>query len=113
MFFFGALFSACEYTPFEAEVVEVSGTVDFEADVAPIFTNAGCNVSSCHGGTQNPNLSESNAFQSLTSNPKYTDLNDPNNIHEKAKPGNTHSANYSSEQAAFVLKWIEQYNEEN
>lgn len=111
MFFIGALFSACEYTPFEPEIVEVSGPVDFETDVEPIFTEVGCVV--CHSGSQNPNLTEGNAFQSLTSDPKYTDLSNSGNIYDKARPGNSHSANYSPEQAAIVLKWVEQYNQEN
>lgn len=111
VFFIGALFTACEYTPFEAEVVEIEGDVDFEVDVEPIFSSAGC--TGCHNGATAPNLSTGNAFQSLTSVAKYTDLNDPNNIYDKAKPGNSHPANYSPEQAAIVLKWIEQYNAAN
>ncbi|PLX16915.1 MAG: hypothetical protein C0599_14440 [Salinivirgaceae bacterium] len=111
VFLIGVAFTACEYTPFEPVVVEIEGDVDFEADVEPIFSDAGC--TGCHNGGLNPNLTAGNAFQSLTSEAKYTDLNEPNNIYEKARPGNSHPANYSPEQAAIVLKWIEQYNAEN
>ena len=109
LFLIGAIFSACEYTPFEAEIVEFEGTVDFEQDVEPIFTDAGC--ISCHNGGLSPDLTIGNAYQSLTSDPKYTDLDDPNNIYDKAFGG--HYKNYTSEQAGTVLAWIEQYNEEN
>jgi hypothetical protein len=111
VFFIGALLISCEYTPFESEEIEISGPVDFDTDIAPIFSDAGC--VSCHNGGEAPDLSAENAYQSLTSNAKYTDLNDPNNIYEKAKPGNDHKANYSAEQAAYVKAWVLQYIEEN
>ncbi len=105
----GILFAGCEYTPYVAEEApEVTEEVSFVNDVEPIFTEAGCNAASCHGGTISPNLSTGSAYNSLMSDPKYTNLGHDDNIYFVAAPENNHSKNYTAEQAAIVKKWLEQ-----
>jgi hypothetical protein len=61
-----------------AEAAEVTRTVSFSQDIIPIL-NKSCNTSGCHStGGQVPNLSASNAFNSLTIG-NYLDKNAPGN----------------------------------
>ncbi|MFO7863230.1 MAG: hypothetical protein R6U85_04460 [Salinivirgaceae bacterium] len=96
----------CEYTAYEPEAApEVTDDVSFSADVEPIFSTAGCTA--CHGGNQKPDLTAGNAYESLTSDPKYIDLDNEDNIYAMGAPDSGHFKNYTAEQAAIVKKWIE------
>lgn len=109
IFFLSAvlLLWGCEYTAFEAEELpEVSEEVSFTEDVEPIFTDAGC--TDCHNGGQSPDLTTGNAYNSLTGNAEYIDLNSDDNIYNVAAPENSHYKNYTAEQAALVQAWLEQ-----
>ena len=56
---------SCEWTKIEP-INELPQNVSFNNDIIPIF-NQSCNTSGCHGsGSIYPDLSESNAFNSLT-----------------------------------------------
>lgn len=61
-----------------AEVPEITRTVSFSQDIIPIL-NSGCSMSGCHNaGGQVPNLSTTNAFNSLTVG-NYIDKNNAAN----------------------------------
>jgi len=61
-----------------AEVPEITRTVSFSQDITPIF-NKSCSMSGCHNaGGQVPNLSTTNAFNSLIVG-NYIDKNNATN----------------------------------
>ncbi|CAH0997168.1 hypothetical protein EMA8858_03305 [Emticicia aquatica] len=61
-----------------AEVPEITRTVSFSQDITPIFNNS-CSMSGCHNaGGQVPNLSTTNAFNSLIVG-NYIDKNNATN----------------------------------
>jgi hypothetical protein len=91
---------------------EITRTVSFSQDIIPIFNNS-CNTSGCHSsGGQTPNLSQTNAFNSLITG-NYIDKSDPENsiIYQKMTgkrgtpmPVSGVNKNY----AAIILAWIKQ-----
>lgn len=103
--------TSCQYKFIVEPVVpppDPEDTVYFSQDVEPIFATQGC--TGCHntGGTQ-PNLSEGNAYNSITS----MGLVVPNDtegskIYYYPLPDGSHYAKYSSSQAALVEAWINQ-----
>jgi hypothetical protein len=91
---------------------EITRTVTFSQDILPIF-NSSCNMSGCHtNGGQSPNLSETNAFNSLTVG-SYYDKSTPENsviylkmTGKKGTPMPVSGVN--KDFAALVLAWIKQ-----
>ena len=91
---------------------EITRTVSFSQDIIPIF-NKSCNTSGCHSvGGQTPNLSEGNAFNSLTIG-NYFDKNAPENsiiyLKMTGKRGTPMPVSgVNKDYAALVLAWIKQ-----
>ncbi len=84
-------------------------TISFNEEIIPIFNEQSCNVSSCHGGTRQPDLRENNAYNSISSG--FVTPFEPNDspIYTKASPsGNSTWLNIPREQSALVKQWIEQ-----
>lgn len=91
---------------------EITRTVSFSQDIIPIF-NKSCNMSGCHSaGGQAPNLTESNALNSLTIG-NYFDKNNPEGSllylkvsGQKGTPMPVSGVN--KDYAALILAWIKQ-----
>ena len=100
--------SACTYETIKPKPAEVPTTVSFSANVQPIF-NKTCAAPGCHSKSgYAPDLTTANAYASLTAY-GYVDTDVPNQsiIYEKIIVGSMKK--YSSDQdAAIILKWIEQ-----
>lgn len=96
--------------PVEGEAPE---TVSFVTDVEPIFYT-GDKCTACHPPTKGLDLTQGNAYSSL-SNPTYVDIANPSQslIYTKPEPGGSHPATYSPDEAAIVLKWIEDGAQDN
>ena len=90
----------------------ITRTVSFSQDIIPIF-NKSCNISGCHSsGGQTPNLTESNALNSLTIG-NYYDKNNPENsllyLKVSGKKGTPMPVSgVNKEYAALILAWIKQ-----
>lgn len=105
------IFASCEYEFVEPEQIpplDPTDTISFSEEIIPIFNEQSCNVSSCHGGTRQPDLRENNAYNSINSG--FVTPFEPNDspIYTKASPSGTHLAKYTSEQSALVKQWIDQ-----
>lgn len=93
-------------------VPDITRTVSFSQDLIPIFSKS-CSLSGCHSaGGQAPNLSESNAFNSLTIG-NYFDKNAPANsiiyLRMTGKLGTPMPVSgVNLDYAALVLAWIKQ-----
>jgi hypothetical protein len=105
------LFTGCKYDfILPVEVPPVESGVKFSTQVAPIFnTNDKCTF--CHKpGGQSPDLTTANAYNQIV--PNYVNLdNDPQSkIYSIPAPTtSTHThKKYTAEEAAIVLKWIEE-----
>jgi hypothetical protein len=104
---------SCTYDELAPKKVEVPSVISFSADVIPIF-NANCNVAGCHAsGGQPPNLSQTNAYSSLTFY-GYVDTIDPTAslIYEEISTGKM-KQHATDQDRAIILKWIEQGAENN
>ncbi len=94
------------------DAAEVTKTVSFAADVVPIF-NSSCNMSGCHStGGQAPDLSASNAINSLILG-NYIDKSTPANSvlyqwmsGKRSLPMPVSGVN--KEYNAIILAWIKQ-----
>lgn len=96
---------------------EIQGDVSFSADIVPIF-NKDCNTSGCHSpGSQKPDLSSANAYQSLT-NGGYVNISFPEEselylwmkgLKSAPMPLSGSNAGHS----ANVLAWIKQGAQNN
>jgi len=70
--------SGCYYDDILEDAGPIEDDISFENDIISIF-NASCNVTGCHNsGGQTPDLTPTNAFNSLISN-GYIDVNNPVN----------------------------------
>jgi hypothetical protein len=91
---------------------EITRTVTFSEDMIPIFNNS-CNVSGCHSaGGQVPNLTEANAYNSLTIG-NYYDTNNPESsvLYLKVsgqKGTSMPPSGVNQDYAALILAWITQ-----
>lgn len=108
---FGILFSQCYYLEVVDDPKPVEN-VSFSADIIPIF-NSGCNVVGCHntGGTP-PDLTETNAYNSLK-NGGYLNLLVPpdSELYQWMAGNRTLPMPLSGPNAnnnAIILKWIEE-----
>jgi hypothetical protein len=105
---------SCEYVTIEPKVIVIpNDPVLFATQVAPMFTEAGCN--GCHGNGATPDFSTpAKAYSSITGN----DLVDTTNpaasvIMVKINAGHGTAGNLSATQKALLLKWIEQGAQNN
>ena len=107
------LFSGCLYdfiAPEQAAPIPADQTVSFATDILPIFTTNNC--ISCHksGGTA-PNLTgtSSNVYSAIV--PGYVNTASPESSPIYDYPAPTTSKHtwkkYSANQAAYILKWIQ------
>jgi len=93
-------------------VPAITRTVTFSQDILPIF-NKSCNMSGCHtSGGQTPNLSPSNAYNSLIIG-NYVDKNNAENsiLYQKltGKRGTPMPpTGINQDYNALVLAWIKQ-----
>ncbi|QEC55957.1 hypothetical protein [Flavisolibacter ginsenosidimutans] len=94
------------------DTAEITRTVTFSQDIIPIF-NKSCNLSGCHSsGGQAPNLTEANAFNSLTIG-NYIDKTSPENstiyLKMTGKRGTPMPVSGSNKDYnALILAWIKQ-----
>lgn len=94
------------------DTTEITRKVTFSQDIIPMF-NKSCNTSGCHSqGAQAPNLTESNAFNSLTIG-NYINKATPENsiLYQKmiGKRGTPMPPSGSNKDYnALVLAWIKQ-----
>ncbi|MGE4289866.1 MAG: hypothetical protein AB7E36_14365 [Salinivirgaceae bacterium] len=98
---------SCSYSPLVEPEVVVPDVISFSEQIEPIFKDAGC--TSCHPSVAGLDLKAGNAYANLTASDKYINLEDPASslIYTKANPDATHPKLYSAQQAALILKWIE------
>jgi len=82
--------------------------ISFNDTIQPIFTS-NCSNSSCHGGTQVPNLSVGHSYSSLTTG-NYINIASPTSsiIYVDMETGGIMSNHCTSAQANLVLAWIKQ-----
>lgn len=105
------LMVSCEY-----EFIEIptpappnpEDTISFSAEIVPIFSDQGCNVSNCHGGIKEPDLRAENAHESIHNGFVVPFEPDQSTIFTKPAPDGTHYGKYTAEQSALVQQWIEQ-----
>lgn len=105
------IFASCEYEFVEPEQLpplDPTDTISFAAEIVPIFSAQGCDASSCHGGTRQPDLRPDNAYGSISSG--YVAPFDPDNssIYTEPSPSGSHPGKYTAEQSALIKQWIEQ-----
>jgi hypothetical protein len=105
--FAAAVFAlSCSYSPLVEPEVVVPDELSFSEQIEPIFDSK---CSGCHPNSGGLDLSTGNAYSSLKASDKYINLNDPASslIYTLPHPDGSHYRKYSSQDAALVLKWIE------
>lgn len=90
----------------------VTKTVSFSKDIIPIF-NKSCNMSGCHSaGGQTPNLTETNALNSLTIGNYFSKSAPESSIIYLKMTGKRGTpmpvSGVNKEYAALILAWIKQ-----
>ena len=104
----GLFLNSCYYDAYPEEEISDPGTgggevpteVSFQADIQPIFGKC----VGCHGGNQNPNLTEGNAYSSLV--PAYVTANDANGSTLYNKLNDGHQGGVSNDNLALIKAWI-------
>ena len=96
-------FNSCYYDEiFEQEIVIPPGTVvEFAADIQPIFAINNC--TDCHNGSQNPDLTPGNEYNSLV--PEYVTAGDANSSELYTKLSGGH-ASVDATSIALIAEWI-------
>jgi len=94
------------------DVPTITKTVSFSQDIIPIF-NKSCNTSGCHStGGQAPNLTETNAYNSLTIGNYFDKANPQNSVIYQKMTGKRGTpmpvSGVNKDYAALVLAWITQ-----
>lgn len=107
--------TSCEYEFIEIDESDPDIPVSFADDIIPIFT-AGNNCTVCHRtGSQSPDLTAGNAYNSIV--PTLINSSEPESsiIYSYPSPAtSTHGfKKYTQTQAALVLAWIKQGAENN
>jgi len=102
--------ASCQYKFIVEPVVpppDPEDTISFSQEIVPIFSEQGC--TGCHNGSQSPDLTPDNSYNSITST-GLVDTNDPpaSKIYYYPLPDGSHYKKYTSSQAALILVWIEQ-----
>lgn len=91
---------------------EITRSVTFSQDIIPLF-NKNCNTSGCHSaGGQTPNLTETNAYNSLIIG-NYVNKTDPENSLIYLKMTGKHGtpmppSGSNKDLSALMLAWIKQ-----
>ncbi|MBL4561878.1 MAG: hypothetical protein JKX79_12935 [Labilibaculum sp.] len=104
----GLFLNSCYYDAYPEEEIstpdndggEVPTEVSFQIDIQPIFGKC----VGCHGGNQNPNLTEGNAYSSLV--PAYVKANDANGSKLFKKLNDGHQGGVSNDKLALIKAWI-------
>ena len=100
--------TGCTYDEIVYPEPEIPETVSFSSDIAPIF-DANCTASTCHAtGAVDPDLTSSNAYNSLTSG-GYVDTANPEGsvVYMKISPGGSMEQYASNQERALILAWIQ------
>ena len=108
------LLGGCIYdwvVPPEVPEIPEDVEISFANEILPIF-NTGNNCTACHRtGGQTPDLTESNAYNSINS-AKYINPTTPEEslIYKVPAPGSSGHRHkvYTEQQAALILAWIKQ-----
>jgi hypothetical protein len=112
-----SLFNGCSYNfivPEEVPVIDPDDPdapqISFANEIIPIFVNNN-NCTSCHNGSQVPDLRAENAYASIN-NSRYINTTTPeeSKIYKYCSPETTTHMRkkYNSAQAALILGWIQQ-----
>jgi hypothetical protein len=105
------LFGSCQWVTIDLPEVSIpqDKVVSFSAEIQPIF-EAKC--VDCHGVSSPPNgvdLTSEHAYNTIQTKELADTVNpEASIIYVHPSPTGTHFSKYSNEQAAYVLKWIEQ-----
>ena len=100
------LTNACYYDIIIEEEIEVDEEISFSADIEPIF-QATCIA--CHNGiTTNPDLTENNAFASLSSG-NYISTTDPeeSTLITKINSGHPYENALTNSEVEKLILWME------
>ena len=118
------IISSCNKDRIVPEPPELTGTnvtpppdstenkISYKGEIQPIFT-AHCASASCHGGQNDPNLTNSKSYQSLMSISGMIDTTNPGNsiLYKEILPPNGKMYQYGNNTKAdadSVYKWIRQ-----
>ena len=111
MILIAVFISSCQWVTIEVPAVNIpeDQEVSFATDIQPIF-NAKC--TDCHSASSPPkgvDLTEGHAYNTISTK-ELADTTAPSSslIYSVPSSTGTHFSKYSTEQAAYVLKWIEQ-----
>lgn len=102
------MLNSCQNKFIIEPVPEVADSISFSQQIIPIWLDQNC--TGCHSTNgQQPNLTVDDAYSNITSM-GLVSVNDPSSskIYYYPLPDEDHFAKYTSTQAAFVLKWIEE-----
>ena len=112
----GLAFSACVYDFEAVEVIDIPDTqvISFSETIIPIFESKCIRCHKAGGIKPVPDLTAANAYNSINSS-TFINATTPENslIYTKPSPDGSHGAKYSSQEAAFVLAWINQGAQNN
>jgi hypothetical protein len=100
--------ASCTYVEIKPKKVVVPDSVKFSLNIIPLF-NTSCSKSGCHSkGGIPPDLSSSNAYNSLTFF-GYVDVDAPESsiLYEKITTGSMKN-NATDQDRALILQWIKQ-----
>lgn len=104
----GLMMNSCYYDAYIEEEItdpgsgggEVPTDVSFQLDIQPIFGKC----VGCHGGNQNPNLTEDNSYASLV--PTYVIANNVEGSALYIKLNDGHQGGVSNDNLALIKAWI-------
>lgn len=94
--------NSCYYDEiFEPEIDIPPGSVEFSADIQPIFAINNC--TDCHNGTQDPDLTSGNEYSSLV--PEYVEAGNAqgSELYNKLSSGH---GNVDATSLALIEEWI-------
>lgn len=96
-----AMLSSCEKYSFKVETINPGDSIHFQAVIQPIFTD---NCILCHNSSRNPDLRESNSYNSLSSGGYIDSPFSSCKLYTKVN-GN-HPSGLSETDRAKILTWI-------
>jgi len=116
LLFLGIIISSCTYEKIKP-VSELPQDVSFKNDLIPLF-NQSCNIVGCHSsGGIAPDLSEENAYHSLTTIADMIDLENPEKSEIYVRMIDTQNpmpmSGVLSYQSKQVLSWIKDGAKDN
>ncbi|MBN2598847.1 MAG: Ig-like domain-containing protein [Marinifilaceae bacterium] len=95
---------------FEWSFTTIPGELSFSEMIRPIFKDQSCYL--CHGGTQDPNLTESEAYASLV-NGNYVNVDSPADSRIVKQLKDRHPGYATQKEEALILEWIKQGAKDN